>query len=252
MDCLEFQRRLGSDPQVADADARAHLAACAECAASAAQAQAFERRLSGALAVPVPTALAERILLARDADTPRSASRSRRRIAWVALAAAASLALAIGLVRQQRAQAALPDLVVAHVNGVERGALALRTPVADAAIEKAFADRGVRLVSVPHGVSYVHECPVGRYRTVHMVMPQNDAPVSVIYVVDHAAGASRDFRRDTLRGREAPIANGTLVLVARTDDHFDAIERSWRDAIEGPARIAGRQPLTALLAAAGP
>ncbi|MFI4970830.1 MAG: DUF3379 family protein [Lysobacterales bacterium] len=239
MDCLEFQRRLGSDPQVAAAAARAHLATCASCAQAAVLAEVFERRLGDAFAVPVPAGLAERILIARDNDARTTGSRSRdgRRYAWLALAAAAGLALAIGIVREQRAQA-LPDLVVAHINGEERDVLNLRTPVSAASIEHAFADRGVHLASVPDGVSYVNECPIGKYRSVHMVMPQNDAPVSVIYVVDHRGAASKDFHRDALRGREVPIADGTLVLAARTDDHFDAIEHTWRDAIEGPAQVA--------------
>ena len=43
----------------------------------------------------------------------------------------------------------------------------------------------------------------------------------------------------------APIANGavtvgdgTLYLLARSDARFDALERAWRDAIEGPAQVA--------------
>lgn len=238
MDCLEFRRGLGSDPQVAAAAARAHLATCASCAQAAALAEVFERRLGDALVVPVPAGLAERILIARDNDARTTGSRWGRRYAWLALAAAAGLAFAIGIVREQRAQAELPDLVVAHISGEERDVQNLRTPVSAASIEHAFADRGVHLASVPDGVSYVNECPIGKYRSVHMVMPQNDAPVSVIYVVDRRSAASEDFHRDALHGRAVPIADGTLVIAARTDDHFDAIEHTWRDAIEGSAQVA--------------
>ena len=41
-----------------------------------------------------------------------------------------------------------------------------------------------------------------------------------------------------MQGREVPIANGTLVLAAQTDNRFDAVEHTWRDAIEGPAQVA--------------
>lgn len=236
MDCLEFRRLLGSDPRVTGRSAREHLDGCPFCAEAHARAQAFENRLVDALALPVPVGLADRILLAQLTATRRQARGRRRRVGWIVLAAAACLALALGVVRQERAPAGLVDLVVQHVNGKERDALQLTAIVPAAEIEQAFADRGVRLASVPREVSYVHECPVGAYRSVHMVMPGNGAPVSVLYIVDHRAHDSATFQRDHLQAREIPIANGTLVLVAPSAARFDAIERTWRAAIEGPPR----------------
>ncbi|GAA0712550.1 DUF3379 family protein [Dokdonella soli] len=239
MDCLEFRRLLGSDPRVTDRAAREHLDACPFCADAHARAQAFESRLSNALAVPIPDGLADRILLAQLTGTRQRERTNRRRTAWIALAAVACMALAIGVVRYERAPpATLADLVVQHINGEERDALQLTAAVPAAEVERAFADRGVHLVSVPRDVSYVSECPVGAYRTVHMVMPENGAPVSVVYVVDHRIADDRDFRRDAMVGREIPIANGTLVLAAQSADRFDAIEHTWRDAIEGRPQIA--------------
>jgi hypothetical protein len=239
MDCLEFRRLLGSDPHIGDRAAREHLESCSFCADAYARAQAFESGLAQVMAVPIPGGLADRILLAQLTSERQRQRMGVRRLGWIALAAAASMALAIGVVRHERAApAVLADLVVAHINGEEHDALQLRAPVAAASIEHAFADRGVRLVSVPTEVSYVNECPIGAYRAVHMVMPEQGAPVSVLYVVDHPSQVSTQFRRDGMSGREVPIANGTLVLVAQTDSRFDAIERSWRDAIEGAPQVA--------------
>ena len=239
MDCLEFRRLLGSDPRISDRAAREHLESCPFCTDAYARAQAFESGLAQAMAVLVPTGLADRILLAQLTGERQHQRTSARRFGWIALAAAACMALAIGVVRHERAApASLADLVVAHINGPEHAALQLRAPVAAASIERAFADRGVHLKSVPTEVSYVHECPIGAYRSVHMVMPENGAPVSVLYVVDHGSIANTDFRRDGMQGREVPIANGTLVLAAQTDNRFDAVEHMWRDAIEGPAQVA--------------
>ncbi len=239
MDCLEFRRLLGSDPHVADSAAREHLHGCAFCADATARAQTFETRLAQSMAVPVPDGLADRILLAQLTAERQHRRSGLRRSGWIALAVAASIALAIGVVRQEpAAPAVLADLVVAHINGPEHVALQLSAPIAATSVEHAFADRGVRLASVPADISYVHECPIGTYRSVHMVMPEQGAPVSVLYVVDHPTQANTEFTRDGLRGREVPIANGTLVLVARTDNRFDAIEHSWRDAIEGPPQVA--------------
>jgi hypothetical protein len=240
MDCLEFRRRLGSEPHVADAEAQAHLASCAACAAVAADAQAFEARLANALAVALPDGLADRILAAQRADVAEPArARPRRRLGWIALAAAASLLLAFGVVRYQRDANALPSLVAEHVAAPdEHAALALQAPVPMNEVERAFADRGVKLAEVPPQVVYVAECGIGRWRSVHMVSAGEGGPVSVVYVVRERAAASKDFQRDGLDAREVPVADGTLFMLAQSDQRFDALEHAWRDALEGPPKVA--------------
>jgi len=238
MECLEFRRLLGSDPRVADAAARAHLESCPRCQDAYARAQAFEARLAHALTVAVPEGFADRVLLAQLTGVRQRPAR-RFRYGWIALAAAAALVVAIGIVRREGAIGrSLPDLVIAHVNGEERPALQLRAPVPSEQVAQAFADRGVHLASVPDGVSYVQKCPVGDYHTVHMVMPRNDQPVSVVYVTHYQAPGVTNFERGALRGREVPIADGTLVMLSENAASFDTLEHTWRDAIEGPAQTA--------------
>ncbi len=242
MDCLEFRRLLGSEPRVTDAAARAHLEHCPRCQEAYSRAQAFDARIAQAMTVALPEGFADRILLAQLTGERRRRSVGFR-YGWMALAAAAALVIAIGIVRREGASGnSLADLVVAHVNGEERDALKLRTPVAASAVESAFNDRGVHLVSVPDGISYVHKCPVANYRTVHMVMPREDQPVSVLYVTSYRAPAATNFEHGSLRGREVPIAGGTLVMVAENADSFDALEHVWRNAIEGPAETAAGSP----------
>jgi hypothetical protein len=238
MDCLEFRRLLGSDPRVVDAAARAHLEGCSRCQDAYARAHAFEARLAHALTIAVPEGLADRILFAQLTAERRRRS-GRLRVGWIALAAAAALVVAIGIVRREFAVGrSLPDLVVAHVSGEERAALQLRDQVPDEKVERAFADRGVHLASVPAGISYVNKCPVGSYRTVHMVMPRDDQPVSVVYVTHYRAPATKNFERGVLLGREVPIADGTLVMLAQNTASFDTLEHAWRDALQGPADVA--------------
>jgi hypothetical protein len=246
MDCLEFRRQLGSEPRMLDRAAREHLEGCAFCADAHARAQAFEARLAGAMAVSVPDGLADRILLAQLTSERQRERTGRSRIAWVALAAAACMVLAFGVLRYARAPApglSLSDLVAAHVTGPEeRDALQASVPLPADSVRHAFADRGVTLASVPPNVAYVSECGigsgVGKYRSVHMVMPENGKPVSVVYVVQHRASSSQDFQRDGLVGREVPIAQGTLVLLAQDAGRFDQLEHTWRSAIEGSPDIA--------------
>ena len=240
MDCLEFRRLLGIDPRLGARAAREHLDSCPFCADAHGRAQAFEVRLTSALSMPVPEGLADRILLAQLTGERQRQRTSWHRGGWIALAAAASLVVAIGLVRSQRpVAAALSDLVAAHVTGPdERDALKRQAALPESMVRHAFADRGIELASVPAGVSYVSECPVGPYRTVHMVMPRDGEPVSVVYVTRHRVTGSEDFQRDGLKGREVPIADGTLVMLAPNSDSFGALEHSWRAALEGPPKLA--------------
>lgn len=238
MDCLELRRQLGTDPRLPDPAARAHLEACSGCREAHARAQAFDARIAQALAVGVPEGFADRVLLAQlTAERQKPAGRGFR-YGWVALAAAAALVVAVGLARRESVGKSMPDLVVAHVNGEERPALDLRRPVPSADVTKAFADRGVTLASVPSDVSYVQKCPVGGYKTVHMVMPRDNEAVSVLYITKYRAGGVTRFERDGLHGREVPIADGTLVMVAADTAPFDGLEHAWRDALQGPAQTA--------------
>jgi len=242
MDCLEFRRQLGTDPRALDRAARTHMEGCAGCTDAHGRAFAFDARLAKAMAVSIPEGLADRILLAQLTVDRQRQRVGRGRVAWIALAVAASLVLGVGLLRHSGAPlpgASLPDLVAAHVVAPdERDALQKTVMLPTDEVRHAFADRGVTLASVPANVAYVSECGIDKYRTVHMVMPESGAPVSVVYVVQHRVTAAQDFQRNGLAGREVPMADGTLVMLAQDPGRFDALEHTWRTAIEGSPNLA--------------
>ncbi|BFI97529.1 MAG: hypothetical protein RSP_30390 [Rhodanobacter sp.] len=238
MDCLEFRRRLGAEPQTRDPELLAHRDECAACAAAWERARAFERELHAALTVPVPAGLADRVLLAQATGERRQAVRRRRHVAF---ALAASLLLALGgggyAWRQFEAHS-LPALAVAHMPGEIRS-FDLVQPIGAPAIAEGFAARGVSLRGpAPRDVTYVHDCPVGPYKTVHLVSRVDGTPVAVLYLPRTQVARVRDFRRDGWRGRIVPLAHGTLVML--TDragtPHFDAVASDWRIAIDGEGR----------------
>ncbi|CAM5617474.1 DUF3379 family protein [Rhodanobacter lindaniclasticus] len=234
MDCLEFRRRLGAEPQARAADLLAHRDGCAACAAAWERAQTFERDLHAALNVPVPAGLAERVLLAQATGERRQHAHHRR----IAFAMAASLLVALGIGGYAWRQAdanSLPALAVAHMPE-EIHTLDLVQPIGDPAIAAGFADRGVTLRGpTPAGVTYVHDCPVGPYKTVHLVSRVHGMSVAVLYLPHKQVKQTRDFDRAGWRGRIVPLQHGTLVML--TDHHgaapFDAVARGWRVAIDG-------------------
>ena len=65
MNCLEFRRQLGVEPQSAAADFVRHRSECARCAEAAARAAEFETALRRALHVDAAPQHAESILFAQ-------------------------------------------------------------------------------------------------------------------------------------------------------------------------------------------
>lgn len=232
MNCFEFRRWLGIDPQCGKADFLLHRESCASCAIAAMRAEQMESRLQRAIRIAPPAGLADRIILAQT-TVSRGESRVRRRRAAGFFAVAASIVIAFVLV-QRAGQHSMPlsDLVAEHVLQHESYAIDRRDPVPAKAVLEAFAERGVRLLEVPTGISYVRDCPVGPYASVHMVMPAPNGPVSVVYVSDPPARLRKQFEADGLQGREVPAGAGALILLAGNDRDFDALERTWSKTLD--------------------
>ncbi|MGH8041382.1 MAG: DUF3379 family protein [Rudaea sp.] len=235
MNCLEFRRELNIHPQSAEAEFVRHARECPRCAQAQAAALAFETSLGHALAIAVPEQLAESILLAQATVQRRERQSWRHGAVSLALAATAVLAVGIGW-RVGRAQP-LGDAAIAHMLGPEAPMLALTTPVASDAVRHAFAERGIDLAQVPADISYVQCCPVGKFKSVHMVMPRADGPVTVMYLVDDHGGQRTDFAHAGWQGRSVPLAHGTLVMIGHDAGQFDQVQQIWQNALQTATRI---------------
>ncbi len=235
MNCVEFRRQLAIDPHAEAADFVSHRAACTRCADAAERAVGFDRTLRRALDVAPPAQLVESVLLAQ-ATAQRMRRAAIRRTAMLALAA--SLALAIGVVGTRVEATPLSMQAVEHV---EKEALVLKmvTSISASEVGDAFSRNGLTLAQIPAGISFVGCCPMGRHKTVHMLMPDGDDPVTVIYVVDAHAAKRDDFQRDGWSGRVVPFGAGSLILLARHSTAFDRVESAWRAAQIHPVSTAG-------------
>ena len=228
MNCLEFRRQLGIEPHSTAPDFVRHRQDCARCAEAAARATEFETALRRALHVEPRPQLAESMLLAQATQQQRHQTNLRR---GGVLALAAALALAVGIGLRVEAKP-LPVQAVDHLR-YEAQVLTSNKPVSADSVRAAFAQRGLTLARVPDGITFVGCCPMGKHLTVHLVMTENDGPVSVIYVVDQRSAHREDFQREGWHGRSVPLGDGTLILLARETDHFDGVETAWREALKG-------------------
>jgi hypothetical protein len=237
MNCLDFRRRIGSEPRSRDPELLAHRDSCREgCAAFWQRAQRFEDDIEAAMNIPVPEGLADRILLAQ-ATGERRQQLGRRR-SWMAMAASVLIAFGgVGMFWRYADQHSLDALAVAHMPG-EMDALALTRPMTDDQVEAGFVGRATHLKGpAPGMVTYVHDCVVGAYPVVHAVTRMDDEPVVALYMPGKMDGKAGTFQRDGWDGREVPLREGTLLLLAQGASHkaMDTAERGWREAIEGPA-----------------
>ena len=227
MNCLEFRRQLGTDPDTGG-DFAQHRHECNRCADAYARAMSFEKTIRDALEIPVPEQLAESILLAQATNAQRRHRQFRRRAVWTAAAAGIVLAFGVGLRLQAKP---LPELAINHLKK-EAFLLGKTQPVSDDAVRKAFETFGVKMQDIPAGASFVACCPVGKYVSVHLVVPESEGPVTVLYLVDDQREQRQDFIRDGWFGRSVPLAHGTLVLIGHDAAHFDQLETAWRDALQ--------------------
>jgi Protein of unknown function (DUF3379) len=227
LNCLEFRRQLGIAPDTSG-DFAQHRHECNRCADAYARAMSFEKTIRDALEIPVPEQLAESILLAQATNAQRRHRQFRRRAVWTAAAAGIVLAFGVGLRLQAKP---LPELAINHLKK-EAFVLGKTQPVSDEAIRKAFETFGVKMQDIPAGASFVACCPVGKYVSVHLVVPESEGPVTVLYLVDDQREQRQDFIRDGWFGRSVPLAHGTLVLIGHDAAHFDQLETAWRDALQ--------------------
>jgi hypothetical protein len=238
MNCLDFRRRITAEPRSRDPGLLAHRDSCKEgCAAFWQRAQRFDDDLEAALAIPVPEGMVDRILLAQATGERRRQVGMRR--AWLAMAASVTLAfVGVGLLWRQTDLNSLPALAVAHMPG-EMESLALTQPMTDAEVEAGFVGRATHLKGpMPEGVTYVHDCTVGAFPTVHTVTRMDDEPVVALYMPGKMDTRPGHFERDGWEGRQIALSGGTLVVLAQqgaSRKAMDTVERRWRAAIEGPA-----------------
>jgi hypothetical protein len=229
MNCLEFRRQLGTEPQSTAAEFVRHRSECARCAEAAARAAEFEAALRRALQVEASPQLAESILLAQATQQNRRHIYLRR---GGLLALAALLVLAVGVGMRVEAKP-LSTLAVDHLSHEAIALTSTRRVPADS-VRGAFSQLGVRLNDVPDSaITYVACCPIGRRHSVHMVTSENNEQVTVLYVVDQRSQQREDFQRDGWHGRSVPVGAGTLILLARDTEQFDNVENSWRAALQG-------------------
>ena len=216
IDCREFRRRIGAEPQLLDQASRQHMLGCPDCVEWRRTTMDLDARVLEALNVPVPDAVAAPRVLAFPAV-------ARRR--WIALAASIAGGVAIGtLMWVGGPRASLADDVVRHL-AHEPGAMSVTaTPADPDAVAAVLSDAGVRLAPDVGLISYTNTCFFRGHDVPHLVVQTADGPVTVMILRHETVAAREHFDEDGYAGAIVPAGPGSVAVIGRVPDPaLDAI-----------------------------
>lgn len=220
MNCFESRRLLLASPRHRDAVLDAHLASCAECSRVVAQLADLDRAIEDAARVPVPEALAERIL-----RKPRRAPARRVAIAALVLIASAALGLVLPrawdsytLARPVQAVGPTHPAVKAISFVVEQQpALLEEGRAGDPAImEEGLRRLGLAMKPGEVTVDYVGKCYMPETECDHIVLNTPDGQVSVILVPDYPVDARVLVVDRRMSALVSPAGSGSYIVVAHS------------------------------------
>ncbi len=191
MNCFEFRRRILANPREKTREQEQHMSECAACANLAKEMESFEASIHDAVLVPVPEALAERVLL-------RHKIRSPGRLGVWALAASLIVALAVVIQLYHGAADDENRVVAAAALGDNHPAVAAISYVLDhepqllkeglsgdpAVMRSALSRLGLTLPAGGITVRYLGKCPVVGGTGEHVVLQTPFGHVTLILVPD--------------------------------------------------------------------
>lgn len=208
MDCLEFRRSAGADPQRLGPAAVAHANACPRCAAHWRELLDLDARILAALRVPVPllgTAVQPFVTAARPA-----ASRHR----WFAFAASVIGGVLVGsLLWVSSPRASLAGDLVAHM-GHEPGVMIATSAAADPGRVTEVLERGgIRLRPGADMVSYASTCRFRGHRVPHLVVQTDGGPVTVMVLRHERIESPGRFDEQGYAGTILPAGPGSIAVI---------------------------------------
>ncbi len=235
MNCLDFRRRLLVDPLSGESELLEHASSCGECAREAERMTRFEEALRRAVNVRPPEGLEARILLAQSFDDRRRPLGVRSR--WLTMAAALLMAVGVAGWLGYRWDVyfgeppGLGRVVLNHVND-ELHYLHADQDVQRARLGQLFAHFGARLRGDIGYVSYATRCHIRRHAGVHLVLPGQEGPVTVLFMPDEHRSGPEHIRSERFTGMIVPTDYGSMAVLGEKGELLsEAIEKVRRSVV---------------------
>lgn len=225
MNCLEFRHHLLTNPLKEEAGFTRHRARCPTCAHEAQQARQFESQLRAAVMVEIPEGLQARILLAQSLDKQPRGARLQPR--WLALAASLLLSIGIagGLLYRGNPDGrpeALQAAVFGHIDA-ELDHLHEERNLQAGQLTGLFDQFGARVTDGIGKVNYAGHCTIRRHSGLHLVLPGQRGPVTVLFMPGEYVNARRNIRTERFTAVIAPTGYGSVAVVGEPGEVLDEI-----------------------------
>jgi len=223
MNCLDFRRLVLVDPRHLDEQAKAHAEQCIACRDVLERQRESDDRLFGALQVPAPDGLAERILVARGVEP------GRRRWLW---AMAASVLVTGGLVASWRVFLARDPLGLEAIQHVAEEPQSFSTvqAVDGGLLNAELAEQGLKAVVALGQVTYARFCPFDGRTARHLVVRTAEGPVTLfLFPEDQRKRRRAVTETGGMTAVTMPAARGSIAIVAASHDQAMAVERAIRN-----------------------
>jgi hypothetical protein len=226
MDCLQFRRIAGADPQQLDAAARSHAAACPGCAEELRQLLALDARILAALEVPVPAPGVVAV-----GGTAPIVRLDRRR--WLALAASIAGGVMIGtLLWVGGPSNSLARDLVEHLGHEPEALLVTQRPEDESVLGEVLQRGGIRLRPEVGTVSYANTCIFRGRRVPHLVVQTDGGPVTVMVLRHERPAGPERFDEQGFVGRIVPAGPGSIALIGTAADELDQVTADVMAAVE--------------------
>jgi hypothetical protein len=227
MDCLEFRRSAGADPQRLSAAAAAHADSCVPCAEHLRQLRLLDARILAALRVTVP------VVAAAGGAAIAVAQREHSRRRWLAFAASVIGGVLVGsLLWVSSPRASLADDLVAHM-GHEPGVMVETEAKADPAKLTEVLERGgIRLRPGADRVSYANTCRFRGHRVPHLVVQTDAGPVTVMVLRDEKVASPVRFAEQGYVGTILPAGPGSVAVIGPTGADLAMVAERVASAVE--------------------
>lgn len=237
MNCLDFRRRILSDPYASDPELVQHEYACTSCAPFAADVRDQEQRLGAAVnAIALPPGLVDQLVL--DSRLERGAQ--RRRLTWFASAASVLLAVVFSFwhvmdTQWDRSQMRLAQSVIDHIQD-EATHLRSPGPAPTARVNAVFERFGASVQADLGRVNFAGECLMRQRNGVHLVLAGQAGPVTVFYMPGEMIGDEIAVESDRFQGLIRPTAWGSLAVIGEAGEaDLHTISERMAQAVAWPA-----------------
>jgi hypothetical protein len=224
VNCLEFRRALGADPNHANAESLTHRAACPACEKYAQEILRLNGLIKRALEVPVPEAQPLPIPV-------------RTQPRWYALAASILLALsatigALWLAGYPRESLAMD--VVKHMAHEPQAMTPTQARVSAELLAGALKAKGLQLSQPMDDVSYLESCLIHGHFVPHLVVQTARGPVTVLLLTEEKIQSTERFDEQQYHGVLVPMPRGAMAVIATDASVVDLVAEKISGAVGFP------------------